>query len=68
MTWTTEWPGRAGWWWYWATNAVAPRVIEVEAREGGECWCYYDASDDDWVPLSDLRGGRFAGPIPPPAG
>jgi hypothetical protein len=63
MTWTTEPPTVAGWYWYQPTYSRPECVYVGDTADGRPVWMQRGGTDLA-ERLPDL--GRWAGPIPPP--
>ena len=60
MTWTTARPTKAGWYW-WRRSVGYHKALKVYSVAGSLCV----AQGDDHLPVEEIDGGEWQGPIEP---
>ena len=60
LTWTTEPPKVAGWYWWRTSKGQNVNTIQIWSRSGVLGYCF----DTEFI--TDLNRGEWAGPISPP--
>lgn len=66
--WTSTPPTVTGWYWWRRMPECKPATYHV-LFEAGKWWILEGGfgTDGDYIPLDDIQGGEWAGPIQPPA-
>ncbi len=69
LTWTSQSPIAAGWYWWKGVDVDEGEIIEVfvQTREGESELRAWLARDERSFPLATIKG-QFAGPLPYPVG
>lgn len=67
LAWTSTLPTVAGWYWWRRMPECKPATYHV-LFEAGKWWILEGGfgTDGDYIPLDDIQGGEWAGPLEPP--